>query len=139
MKFIDIISEDDTNREENKAKMIFKAFKKGKETIYVDREMTHRDDFKGDYTFDYDMGDIYTIIALPKEEGYTYFKPMIYIPTIKIHCEEEPKLDDNQAIKLRLLKMVISKFKAFGVELKLHPLGFRKLNSGKWELMNPYN
>ena len=139
MKFIDIILEDDTKREENKAKMIFKAFKKGKETVYVDRVMTYRDNFIGDYTFDYDLGDIYTIIALPKKEGYAYLKPMIYIPTIRIHCEEEPKLDDNQAIKLRLLNMVISKFKAFGVELKLHPLGFRKLNSGKWVLMNPYN
>ena len=139
MKFIDIISEDDTNREENKAKMIFKAFKKGKETVYVDRVMTYRDDFVGDYTFNYDMGDIYTIVAQPKKEGTKPEKPMIYIPTIRIHCEEEPKLDDNQAIKLRLLNMVISKFKAFGVELKLHPLGFRKTNSGKWVLMNPYN
>jgi hypothetical protein len=139
MKFIDIISEDDTNREENKAKMIFKAFKKGKETVYVDRVMTYRDDFIGDYTFDYDLGDIYTIVAQPKKEGTKPEKPKIFIPTIRIHCDEEPKLNDNQAIKLRLLNMVISKFKAFGVELKLHPLGFRKLDSGKWVRINPYN
>ena len=138
MKLIDIISEDNTSREESKAKMILKAFKKGKETIYVDRIMTYRDDFKGDYTFEYDLGDMYTIIALPKKEGFTPIKPKILIPTITIHCEEEPKLDDNQAAKLRILNMVISKFKAFGIELKLHPFGFRKTSSGKWVPINPY-
>lgn len=138
MKFIDIILEDDTKREENKAKMIFTAFKKGKETVYVDRIMTHRDNYIGDYTFNYDLGDIYKIIALPKKEGFNYVKPKVYIPTIRIHCEEEPKLDDNQAIKLRIINIIISKFKAFGVKLELHPSGFRKSNSGKWIPINPY-
>lgn len=138
MKFIDIILEDDTKREENKAKMIFTTFKKGKETVYVDRIMTYRDNYIGDYTFNYDLGDIYTIIALPKKEGFNYVKPKVYIPTITIHCEEEPKLDDNQAIKLRILNIIISKFKAFGVKLELHPFGFRKSNSGKWIPINPY-
>ena len=80
-----------------KAPTVFKALKKGKVTMDVDFLSDWRSQTEKKYTFDYDLGNVYIIETDPFENNYNV---KVLIPTIKINCEENPDLNNNQLLDI---------------------------------------
>lgn len=112
-----------------KAPTVFKALKKGKISMDVDFLTDWRSQTQKKYTFNYDLGNVYIIETDPFENNYNV---KILIPTIKINCEENPDLNNNQRIKLDILDLIKKKFNNFGLNIILRAAKFHLKHNGTW-------
>jgi len=112
-----------------KAPTVFKALKKGKVTMDVDFFSDWRSQTQKKYTFDYDLGNVYIIETDPFENNYNV---KVLIPTIKINCEENPDLNNNQRIKMDILDLIKKKFNNFGLNVILRATKFHLKHNGTW-------
>jgi len=112
-----------------KAPTVFKALKKGKISMDVDFLSDWRSQIQKKYTFNYDLGNVYIIETDPFENNYNV---KVLIPTIKINCEENPDLNNNQRIKLDILDLIKKKFNNFGLNVILRATKFRLKHNGTW-------
>jgi hypothetical protein len=81
------------------------------------------------YTFDYDLGDVYIVETDPFENNYNV---KILIPSIKINCEENLDLNNNQRIKMDILSKIKQKFNQFGLNVIQRATKFRLKHNGTW-------
>ena len=121
--------EDEYNSLVKKAPTIFKALKKGKITMDVDFLSDWRSQTQKKYTFDYDLGDVYIVETDPFENNYNV---KILIPSIKINCDENPDLNNNQRIKMDILHKIKQKFNQFGLNVIQRATKFRLKHNGTW-------
>ena len=121
--------EDKYNSLVKKAPTIFKALKKGKITMDVDFTSDWRSQTQKKYIFDYDLGDVYIVETDPFENNYNV---KILIPSIKINCDENPDLNNNQRIKMDILDKIKQKFNQFGLNVIQRATKFRLKHSGTW-------
>ncbi len=112
-----------------KAPTVFKALKKGKITMDVDFLSDWRSQTQKKYTFNYDLGNVYIIETDPFENNYNV---KVLIPTIKINCEENPDLNNNQRIKMDILDLIKKKFNNFGLNVILRATKFHLKHNGTW-------
>jgi len=112
-----------------KAPTVFKALKKGKVTMDVDFLSDWRSQTQKKYTFDYDLGNVYIIETDPFENNYNV---KVLIPTIKINCDENPDLNNNQRIKMDILDLIKKKFNNFGLNVILRATKFYLKHNGTW-------
>jgi hypothetical protein len=112
-----------------KAPTVFKALKKGKITMDVDFLSDWRSQTQKKYTFDYDLGNVYIVETDPFENNYNV---KILIPTIKINCEENPDLNNNQRIKIDILDKIKQKFQQFGLNVIQRATKFHLKHNGTW-------
>jgi hypothetical protein len=112
-----------------KAPTVFKALKKGNVTMDVDFLSDWRSQTQKKYTFDYDLGDVYIVETDPFENNYNV---KILIPSIKINCEENPDLNNNQRIKMDILNKIKQKFNKFGLNVIQRATKFRLKHNGTW-------
>jgi hypothetical protein len=112
-----------------KAPTVFKALKKGKISMDVDFLSDWRSQTQKKYTFNYDLGNVYIIETDPFENNYNV---KVLIPTIKINCEENPDLNNNQRIKLDILDLIKKKFNNFGLNIILRATKFHLKHNGTW-------
>jgi hypothetical protein len=112
-----------------KAPTVFKALKKGKVSMDVDFLSDWRSQTQKKYTFNYDLGNVYIIETDPFENNYNV---KVLIPTIKINCEENPDLNNNQRIKLDILDLIKKKFNNFGLNIILRATKFHLKHNGTW-------
>jgi hypothetical protein len=112
-----------------KAPTVFKALKKGKISMDVDFLSDWRSQTQKKYTFNYDLGNVYIIETDPFENNYNV---KVLIPTIKINCEENPDLNNNQRIKLDILDLIKKKFNNFGLNVILRATKFHLKHNGTW-------
>jgi hypothetical protein len=112
-----------------KAPTVFKALKKGNVSMEVDFLSDWRSQTQKKYTFDYDLGDVYIVETDPFENNYNV---KILIPSIKINCEENPDLNNNQRIKMDILNKIKQKFNRFGLNIIQRATKFRLKHNGTW-------
>jgi len=112
-----------------KAPTVFKALKKGKISMDVDFLSDWRSQTQKKYTFNYDLGNVYIIETDPFENNYNV---KVLIPTIKINCEENPDLNNNQRIKMDILDLIKKKFNNFGLNVILRATKFHLKHNGTW-------
>ena len=112
-----------------KAPTVFKALKKGKITMDVDFLSDWRSQTQKKYTFNYDLGNVYIIETDPFENNYNV---KVLIPTIKINCEENPDLNNNQRIKMDILDKIKQKFQQFGLNVIQRATKFHLKHNGTW-------
>ena len=112
-----------------KAPTVFKALKKGKITMDVDFLSDWRSQTQKKYTFDYDLGNVYIVETDPFENNYNV---KILIPTIKINCDENPDLNNNQRIKIDILDKIKQKFQQFGLNVIQRATKFHLKHNGTW-------
>jgi len=112
-----------------KAPTVFKALKKGNVSMEVDFLSDWRTQTQKKYTFDYDLGDVYIVETDPFENNYNV---KILIPSIKINCEENPDLNNNQRIKMDILSKIKQKFNKFGLNVIQRATKFRLKHNGTW-------
>jgi hypothetical protein len=126
------LKEENENEHETlvkKAPTVFKALKKGKISMDVDFLSDWRSQTQKKYTFNYDLGNVYIIETDPFENNYNV---KVLIPTIKINCEENPDLNNNQRIKLDILDLIKKKFNNFGLNIILRATKFHLKHNGTW-------
>lgn len=122
-------SEDEYSSLVKKAPTVFKALKKGNVSMEVDFSSDWRTQTQKKYTFDYDLGDVYIVETDPFENNYNV---KILIPSIKINCEENPDLNNNQRIKMDILSKIKQKFNKFGLNVIQRATKFRLKHNGTW-------
>ena len=122
-------SEDEYSSLVKKAPTVFKALKKGNVSMEVDFLSDWRTQTQKKYTFDYDLGDVYIVETDPFENNYNV---KILIPSIKINCEENPDLNNNQRIKMDILSKIKQKFNKFGLNVIQRATKFRLKHNGTW-------
>ena len=97
----------------------------GKINMDVDFLSDWRSQTQKKYTFDYDLGNVYIVETDPFENNYNV---KILIPTIKISCDENPDLNNNQRIKMDILDKIKQKFQQFGLNIILRATKFHSTN-----------
>jgi hypothetical protein len=112
-----------------KAPTVFKALKKGNVSMEVDFLSDWRTQTQKKYTFNYDLGNVYIVETDPFENNYNV---KILIPSIKINCEENPDLNNNQRIKMDILSKIKQKFNKFGLNVIQRATKFRLKHNGTW-------
>ena len=112
-----------------KAPTIFKALKKGKISMNIDFLSDWRSQTEKKYTFDYDLGNVYIVETDPFENNYNV---KILIPAIKINCDENPDLNNNQRIKMDILDKIKQKFQQFGLNVIQRATKFHLKHNGTW-------
>lgn len=121
--------EDEYHSLVKKAPTVFKALKKGSVSMEVDFLSDWRSQTQKKYTFDYDLGDVYIVETDPFENNYNV---KILIPSIKINCEKNPDLNNNQRIKMDILHKIKQKFNQFGLNIIQRATKFRLKHNGTW-------
>ena len=112
-----------------KAPTVFKALKKGKISMNIDFLSDWRSQTEKKYTFDYDLGNVYIVETDPFENNYNV---KILIPAIKISCDENPDLNNNQRIKMDILDKIKQKFQQFGLNVIQRATKFHLKHNGTW-------
>ena len=112
-----------------KAPTVFKALKKGKINMDIDFLSDWRSQTQKKYTFDYDLGNVYIVETDPFENNYNV---KILIPSIKINCDENPDLNNNQRIKMDILDKIKQKFQQFGLNVIQRATKFHLKHNGTW-------
>ena len=112
-----------------KAPTVFKALKKGKISMDIDFLSDWRSQTQKKYTFDYDLGNVYIVETDPFENNYNV---KILIPTIKINCDENLDLNNNQRIKIDILDKIKQKFQQFGLNVIQRATKFHLKHNGTW-------
>ena len=112
-----------------KAPTVFKALKKGKISMDIDFLSDWRSQTQKKYTFYYDLGNVYIVETDPFENNYNV---KILIPAIKINCDENPDLNNNQRIKMDILDKIKQKFQQFGLNVIQRATKFHLKHNGTW-------